>query len=98
MRAVLIVSGLFIAIFGGVFAYYAASGSGHEYDLKLVLPIDARQMPKPIAPPPVRFLPVEEAQAAPPVGRVEAGSQPVIPRRPPVQFEGPGAASESGRR
>ena len=49
MRTLLIAAGLFFSIFGGVTLYFAASGDQHEYDLKLVLPIDTRQMPKPVA-------------------------------------------------
>ena len=49
MRALLIAAGLFFSIFGGGLIYFALSGTGHEYDLKLVLPIDTRKMPKPVA-------------------------------------------------
>ena len=52
MKTLLIVAGLFFSIFGAVIAYYAASDPGHEYDMKFVLPIDARQMPA--APPAVQ--------------------------------------------
>ncbi len=98
MKALLIVAGLFISIFGGVFGYYAASDPGHEYDLKLVLPVNARQMPKPVAPPSIQSWAVDEAETAPSEGRAELGKTPVLPQRPPVQFDGPGAASESLRR
>ena len=54
MKALLIVAGLFFSIFGAVIAYFAASDPGQEYELKFVLPIDARQMPKPVAPPSVQ--------------------------------------------
>ncbi len=37
--------------FRGGLIYFAISGTGHEYDLKLVLPIDTRKMPK-LGPPP----------------------------------------------
>ena len=54
MKALLIVAGLFFSIFGAVIAYFAASDPGQEYELKFVLPIDVRQMPKPVAPPSVQ--------------------------------------------
>ncbi len=100
MKALLIVAGLFFAIFGGIAAYFAASDPGHEYDLKFVLPIDARQMPKPFEAPAVRSLTPDELEAAPMAdGRAEAGASPPIPNRPPVQFEEmPGAASETVKR
>jgi hypothetical protein len=98
MKALLIIAGLFFALFGGVFAYYAVSDPSHEYDLKFVMPIDARQMPKPIAPPAIQSWTTGEAETAPAEGRVEAGAAPALPDRPPVQFGvAPGAASESSR-
>ncbi len=60
MKALLIVAGLFFSIFGGVVAYYAASDPGHEYDFNFVLPIDARQMPKPFIPPSISYGEVEQ--------------------------------------
>jgi hypothetical protein len=97
MKALLIVAGLFFSIFAAVIAYYAASDPGSEYDLKFVLPIDARQMPKPLEPPAVQSWAAGEMESAPaPDGRAEAGKTPPLPERPPVQFEGgPGAASEA---
>jgi len=96
MKALLIVAGLFFSIFGGVVAYFATSDPGHEYDLKFVLPIDARQMPKPVAPPPVQSWTAGDDSAAVPDGRAEAGKAPAMPERPPVAFgERPGAASEA---
>ena len=95
MKALLIVAGLFFSILGAVIAYYAASDPGHEYDLKFVLPIDARQMPA--APPAVQSsTPTDEEAAPPPDGRAEAGKALAMPDRPPVEFgERPGAASEA---
>jgi hypothetical protein len=98
MKALLIVAGLFFAVFGGVFGYYAASDPGHEYDLKLVLPVDARLMPKPVEPPSIRSWAATEEETAPPEGRAEGNKTIAIPQRPPVEFDGPGAASESARR
>ena len=97
MKSLLIVAGLFFLIFGAVIAYFAASDPGHEYDLKFVLPIDTRQMPKPVAPPAVQSWSAgEEASAPMPDGRAEAGKMPAIPDRPPVEFgERLGAASET---
>ena len=97
MKALLIVAGLFFSIFGAVIAYFAASDPGHEYDLKFVLPIDARQMPKPSAPPAVQSGNAGAEESAPaPDGRAEAGQTPALPERPPVEFgERPGAASEA---
>jgi hypothetical protein len=98
MKALLIVAGLFFAIVGGGVGYYAASDPGHEYDLKLVLPVDARQMPKPVPLPAIRSWAVSEEETAPPEGRAETGKTLPLPQRPPVEFDGPSAASESGRR
>jgi hypothetical protein len=98
MKALLIVAGLFFAIFGGIFGYYAASDPGHEYDLKLALPIDARQMPNPVAPPSIQSWTAGAEETPPPEGRAEAGQTPDLPQRSPVEFDGPGAASESARR
>ena len=95
MKALLIVAGLFFSIFGAVIAYYAASDPGHEYDMKFVLPIDARQMPA--APPAVQSSPAQgEGSPSAQDGRAEAGKTVAVPDRPPVEFgERPGAASEA---
>ena len=94
MKSLLIVAGLFFSIFGAVIAFFAASGPGHEYDLKFVLPIDARHMPKPAAPPAVQSWITGEACT--PDGRAEAGKTPPMPGRAPVEFgERPAAASEA---
>ncbi|MGO9546186.1 MAG: hypothetical protein ACLPPF_15505 [Rhodomicrobium sp.] len=98
MRALLIAAGLFFSVCGGLLIYAAVSGSGNEYDLKLVLPIDTRQMPKPATAPEVASQAVDTEAPAPVTdGRAEAGiASAVMPNRPPVQFEkGPGAASEA---
>ena len=97
VKALLIVAGLFFSIFGAVIAYFAASDPGQEYELKFVLPIDVRQMPKPVSPPSVQSWSAgEEESAAAPDGRAEAGKAPAMPDRPPVEFgERSGAASES---
>jgi hypothetical protein len=87
MKALLIVAGLFFSIFGGVVAYYAASDPGHEYDFNFVLPIDARQMPKPFIPPSISYGEVEQT---PPDGRAEAAEMRGLPQ--------PSTVSESGRR
>ncbi len=97
MKALLIVAGLFFSIFGAVIAYFAASDPGNEYDLKFVLPVDARQMPKPMALPSVQGAAEEQAPA--PDGRAEAGKAPSLPERPPVEFgDRPGTASEAQQR
>ncbi len=97
MKSLLIVAGLFFSIFGVVIAFFAASDPGHEYDLKFVMPIDTRQMPKPIVPPAVKsWNASEEELARASDGRAETGKTQVIPDRAPVEFgERPGAASES---
>jgi hypothetical protein len=97
MRTLLIAAGLFFSIFGGAIAYFAAFGDRHEYDLKLVLPIDTRQMPKPVAPPEIVS---QEAGASGTVtdGRADSGPLPQAPDRPLVQFGNrSGAASEAAR-
>ncbi len=95
MRALLIAAGLFFTIFGGGLAYFAMSGTGHEYDLKLVLPIDTRQMPKPVSLPVAPQVQDPELSGTAVSGRAEAGTPAPVPDRPPVQFGGrPGAASE----
>ncbi len=95
MRALLIVAGLFFSIFGAVIAYFAASDPGSEYDMKFVLPIDARQMPA--APPPVQSSTAEREESGfAPDGRAETGKPLAMPDRPPVEFgDRPGAASEA---
>jgi hypothetical protein len=95
MRALLIAAGVFFAVFGGVILFFAASDSRHEYDLKLVLPIDTRQMPQPVAPPEVVSAAEESGASTVTDGRAEARHVPILPGRPPVQFgRRPGSASE----
>jgi hypothetical protein len=95
MRTLLIAAGLFFSIFGGVIAYFAVFGDQHEYDLKLVLPIDTRQMPKPLPPPEITSQ-EGEAPAAVTDGRAVSGPLPQEPGRPLVQFGSrSGAASEA---
>jgi hypothetical protein len=95
MRTLLIAAALFSLIFGGVLIFFGASDSQHEYDLKFVLPIDTRQMPKPVAPPNVQSQP-EEAGKPVADGHAAAGDFPRFPERAPVQFAGqPNAASEA---
>ena len=95
MRALLIAAGLFFSIFGGVILYFAVSGDQPDYDLKLVLPIDTRQMPK--APPQPEIISQDAgASAAVTDGRAESDPLPPAPDRPPVQFGNrSGAASEA---
>jgi hypothetical protein len=94
MRTLLIAAGLFFSIFGGVIAYFAVFGNQHEYDLKLVLPIDTRQIPKPAALPEIVS---SEAQAQNTVTDGRADAAPLrLPDRPLVQFGNhSGAASEA---
>ena len=95
MRTLVIAAGLFFSLCAAVLIYAALSGSGHEYELKLVLPIDARQMPKPVAPPEVVSQPGDGAQAVVTDGRAGFESSPPLHDRPPVRFEErPGSASE----
>jgi hypothetical protein len=95
MRALLIVAGLFFSIFGGVVLYFAAFGDSHQYDLKFVLPIDTRQMPKP-APLPGIMSQEEGASSAVTDGRADSSPLPRTPERPLVQFGNrSGAASEA---
>ena len=96
MRTLLIVAGLFFSLFAAVIAYYAATDPGQDYELKYVLPIDARQMPKPAAPPAIQSWTTGEEDAKPvPDGRAESGKTPAIPERPAVEFGArSGAASE----
>ncbi len=97
MRTLLIVAGLFFSICGAFIAYFATSDPGHEYDLKLVLPIDTRQMPRLAETPQVmsRNGETDTSTVAAVDGRAEAGSPLPLPDRPRVQFEDrPGAASE----
>ncbi len=97
MKALLIVAGLFFSIFGAVLVYFAASDPGHEYDLKFVLPIDARQMPKPFVAPALKSWSTGEEDSPPAQdGRAETGKVPPASDRAPVEFgERTGAASEA---
>jgi hypothetical protein len=96
MRTLLIVAGLFFSVFGALVAYFATSDPGHEYDLNLVLPVDTRRMPKPVAPPEVVSRTDDGAMGGPAEGRAEAGlAAAPAPARPLVRFgDRPGAASE----
>jgi hypothetical protein len=95
MRTLLIAAAVFTLLFGGMLIFFGASDSQHEYDLKFVLPIDTRQMPKPVAPPSVQSQAEDEAKTVTD-GRALAGDFPRFPERAPVQFAGqPNAASEA---
>lgn len=95
LRALLIAAGLFFTVFGGGLVYFAISGTGHEYDLNLVLPIDARKMPR-LGTPPEIVSQVPDVSANPIIdGRAEAGPLPPAPSQP-VNFPNrEGAASEA---
>ncbi len=98
MRALVIAAGLFFSVFGGGLIYFALSGTGHEYNLKLVLPIDTRKMPK-LGPLPeiVSQIPDDSTNRVVD-GRAEAGTPPSSPSRP-VRFpDREGAASEAPSR
>jgi len=97
MRALVIAAGLFFTIFGVGLAYFALSGTGHEYDLKLVLPIDTHQMPRPIpVPPVVSQVQDSDLPAGAAGGRAEAGPDaPVAHERIVVFPARPGSASEA---
>jgi hypothetical protein len=83
MKTLLIIAGVFFSVCGAFVAYFASADPGHEYDLKLVLPVDTRQMPRPVV------LPVVEAdsQAVPNVVEGRAESQPIagVPDAPIAQ-------------
>jgi hypothetical protein len=86
---------LFFSIFGGTILFFAIFGESHEYDLKLVLPIDTRQMPKPLAAPEVLSREIDAGSAIP-EGRAESKPLLTTPARAPVQFGNRlGAASEA---
>jgi hypothetical protein len=95
MRTLLIVAGLFFSLCGALGLYLAAADPGREFDLKFVLPVDARQMPKPAAPPAVVSRPAEGERPALADGRAQEGVAPQPPDRPLFSFgDRPGAASE----
>jgi hypothetical protein len=90
MRALLIIAVVFFSASGALIAFFASSDEGHEYDLKLVLPIDTRQMPKAVLPPPVTpTVKSEEPPSEPPIeeNRAEAGSQPDLTKTPLFRFD-----------
>jgi hypothetical protein len=95
VKALLITAGLFFSVYAGGLAYFAFTGTGHEYDLKFILPIDTRKIPK-IGPIP-QIVSHEPDESANPIidGHAEAG----IPPRPagaPVRFpDRDGVASEA---
>lgn len=94
MKALLIAAVLFFSVFGGLI-YFAISGTGHEYELKLVLPIDTRKMPK-LGPPPEIVSQVPDDSLNPIVdGHAQAGNLTSSPSRP-VRFpDREGTASEA---
>ena len=98
MKALLIAAVLFFSVFGAGLIYFSISGTGHEYDLKLVLPIDTRKMPK-LGPPPEIVSQVPDDSANRVVdGRAEAGTPPPSTNRP-VRFpDREGTASEAPSR
>ena len=75
-ESALIAAGLFFSIFAGGLTYFALSGTGHEYDLKFVLPIDTRKMPKPGAPPEI----VSQSRTIQPIPSSTAARGPGSPR------------------
>ncbi len=96
MKTLLIVAGLFFTACAAGGVYFALSDPGNEYDLKFVLPIDARQMPETIAAPAV-IAQTEQGEPAvvPAEGRADEGPSLAVPEHPPLSFrDGPGAASE----
>ncbi|MGA7326432.1 MAG: hypothetical protein WBX25_18585 [Rhodomicrobium sp.] len=97
MRALLITAGFFFSICAALIIYFAVSDPGQEYDLKLVLPVDTRQMPKPAVPPAVVSRgeePASDGHAAD--GRAQANAEPPVPGRPPVFLgDRPNTASEA---
>jgi hypothetical protein len=98
MKALLITAGLFFSVFTGGLAYYAFTSTGHEYDLKFVLPIDTRKMPK-VGPIPQIVSRIPDDAANPIAdGRAEAKIPPE-PAGAPVRFpDRDGAASEAPSR
>jgi hypothetical protein len=81
MKTLLIIAGVFFSVCGGFVAYFASANPGHEYDLKLVLPVDTRQMPRPVSLPQVE--PVQQdAEPAVVEGRAEAQPIAGLPTSP----------------
>jgi hypothetical protein len=89
MKALLIVSGVFVSICGALVIYFATSSPGHEYDLKFVLPIDTRQMPKldPASRASAEIQGAEPAGSAPVGGQAEAPADIPMPGSGPFKFE-----------
>jgi len=85
MRLLLIIAGVFFSVCGGLVAYFGSSDPGQEYDLKLVLPIDTRQMPKTVLPPTVKG--AEPAETPVTENRAEAKPQTELTASPPFQFD-----------
>ncbi len=98
MKALLIAAGLFFSVFAGGLAFFAFTSTGHEYDLKFVLPIDTRKMPK-LGPLPQIVSQIPDNSLNPIVdGRAEAGIPPK-PAGAPVRFPDlDGVASEAPSR
>ena len=89
MRSLLIIAGVFLTACAGLAIYFANSDPGHEYDLKLVLPIDTRQMPKAVVPPPVTPTVKSVEPSAKPLteNRAEAEPKSSLTTSPPFEFE-----------
>ncbi len=51
MKALIVTATLFFGLAASAAVYFAVSDGGATYDMKLVLPVDTRQMPA-VAPPP----------------------------------------------
>jgi hypothetical protein len=99
MKALFIISGLFFSICGALVIYFATSNPGHEYDLKFVLPIDARQMPNPGASShsSAEIQGADPAGPGPVGGRAETQTDVPVPERPPFQFDEKAGAPSQAR-
>ncbi len=92
MRALLFVAITFFILIGGCATYFRLSGPGHEYDLKYVLPIDTRNMPRPAILPTIASASNDAPDNAAD-GRAIA-EQTNSPVRPPFRFNEARGSSE----
>lgn len=65
MKSLFVTAGVFVLLIAGAVTYLMTIDARHEYDFKLVLPVDARQMPKVLPTPKVASR--EDAVAASPI-------------------------------
>jgi hypothetical protein len=65
MKSLFVTAGVFVLLMAGAVTYLLTVDARHEYDFKLVLPVDARQMPNVLPPPKVASR--EDAVTASPI-------------------------------